>query len=70
MGDFVVAYLESGKPTIGETLYAAATDPTDLGRWFVEMVKEIHGVDMSQPQSGPQLEIVGDWSDPDVGTRG
>lgn len=64
MGDFVVAYTESRKGFM-ETMGAVANPQTDIGRWFVEKVKEIHGVDMTQPPA--QLpEMLGEWVDPDV----
>jgi hypothetical protein len=30
--------------------------------WFIERVKEISGVDLSQPMPGPLPEIIFDWS--------
>lgn len=64
MGDFVVAYWEV-ENSLPETFAAAANPKTDLGRWFMEQVKEIHGFDITQPPS--QLpELVGEWIDPDV----
>jgi len=70
MGDFVVAYLESTKPTLGEAFAAAGADATPMGRYFAETVKEVHGVDITQPIEGQPPEIVAEWSDPEVTQRG
>ena len=47
MGDFVVAYAESNKNTVAETLQAMAQGSTDLDRFFIEAVKEVHGIDIT-----------------------
>ena len=70
MGDFVVAYIESTKGSLGEAFGAAAQDNTPMGRFFAETVKEVHGIDITQPPEGPPPEIVAEWSDPQVTTRG
>jgi len=70
MGDFVVAYLESTQPTLGEAFGAAGHDNTPMGKFFAETVKEVHGVDISQPPEGAPPEIVAEWSDPQVTDRG
>ena len=41
-----------------------------MGRFFAETVKEVHGIDITQPPEGPPPEIVAEWSDPQVTTRG
>jgi hypothetical protein len=68
MGDFVVAYVESNKSP-AETLAAMGQDTSELGRWFVETVKEVHGVDISQPPAGPPPETIGEWVDSQVKER-
>jgi hypothetical protein len=70
MGDFVIAYIESTQPTVGEAFAAASQDNTPIGKFFAEAVKDVHGIDISQPPQGPPPEIVAEWSDPQVATRG
>jgi hypothetical protein len=70
MGDFVVAYLESTQPTLGEAFGAAGHDTTPMGKYFAETIMDVHGVDISQPPEGAPPEIVAEWSDPQVTTRG
>ena len=70
MGDFVIAYLESAKPTLGEAFGAASQDNTPMGKFFAEAVKGLNGIDITQPPGGPAPEIVAEWSDPQVTTRG
>jgi hypothetical protein len=70
MGDFVVAYLESTKPTLGEAFGSAASDNTPMGKFFAETVQEVHGIDITHPPEGPPPEVVAEWSDPEVTKRG
>jgi hypothetical protein len=70
MGDFVVAYLESSQPTLGEAFGAAGHDNTPMGKFFAETIMDVHGFDLSQPPEGPPPEVVAEWSDPEVTTRG
>src|ERR1700690_2368848 len=70
MGDFVVAYLESTKPTLGDAFGAGAQDGTPMGRFFAETVKDVHGIDITQPPEGPPPEVVAEWSDAEVTQRG
>jgi hypothetical protein len=68
MGDFVVAYLESEKE-FNETSRLLAQSKLDFDRFFVNTVKDVHGVDMTQvPEERP--ETIGLWFDPQVTTRG
>lgn len=69
MGDFVVAYVESSS-SYAETMAAVARDNSELGRFFAEKVREIHGIDITQPPQGPEPEIVAQWSDPNATRRG
>ena len=69
MGDFVVAYVESDME-ITDGLAAIASDTSEMGRFFVENVKEVHGVDIAQASAGPAPEIVGQWVDPQATGRG
>ena len=56
MGDFAVIYFEgpgaeSVMPGVG-----SSTDAFDV--WFREGIKDIHGIDMTQPPPGPPPELV------------
>ena len=68
MGDFVVVYFETSGP-LAEVLAAPAQSDLDIDRFFVAAVKEIHGVDLTQPPPGPPPETVGEWFDPAVNDR-
>jgi hypothetical protein len=70
MGDFVIAYLESTKGTLGEAFGSASQDNTPVGKFFAETVKDVHGIDITQPPEGPPPEIVAEWSDRQVTRRG
>jgi hypothetical protein len=62
MGSFVVAYVESeGDPA--STFAAVADTSRPLNRRFAEHVKEVHGVDITQPPAGPPPEILASWRD-------
>jgi hypothetical protein len=69
MGDFVIAYLESTKPTLAEAFGSDVHDDTPMGQFFAATVKEVHGIDLSQPPGGPPPEVIAEWSDPDVTVR-
>ena len=70
MGDFVVAYLESSKPTLAEAFGGAGQDSSPMGKFFAENVKDVHGIDITQPPEGAPPEVVAEWSDPQVTSRG
>ena len=67
MGSFVIAYLETTRP-IEEVLTAPAHSDLEIDRWFVDHVRDVHGVDLREMQQAPPLENVGEWIDPDVST--
>jgi hypothetical protein len=70
MGNFVVAYLESER-SFGETTAAILASELEMDKFFVEKVRDIHGVDLTQPPPpGPPPETIGAWSDPAVTERG
>lgn len=69
MGSFVVAYLEGDKP-LAEMLAAPAQSDLEIDRYFVQAVKEIHGVDLTQAPTGPAPELLGEWVDPAVTSTG
>jgi hypothetical protein len=68
MGDFVVAYVESDRSP-AEVATGFGEGATELDRFFAAHVKEVHGVDITQPPAGPPAQTVGEWVDPDVTTR-
>ena len=58
-GDMAIVYLEAPDiPRVFEG-YASLQEPFDV--WFREQVKDIHGVDFSEPLPGPLPEVVIDW---------
>jgi hypothetical protein len=69
MGDFVVAYIESER-SFGETTAAMLASDLEIDKFFVEKIRDIHGVDLTQPPPGPPPETIGAWSDPAVTERG
>lgn len=69
MGDFVVAYLEASGE-FGPTMAAMVSSDHPVDRTFVDLVREIHGIDLRQPPAGPPPETLAAWSDPTVKTRG
>ncbi len=70
MGDFVIAYIESNKPTLAEAFATSGQDTTPMGTYFAEKIKEIHGINITQQPEGPAPEVVAEWSDPLVTGRG
>jgi hypothetical protein len=58
-GDMALVYWEA--PDISRIFegYASSQEPFDV--WLREQIKDIHGVDMSQPPPGPLPEVVIDW---------
>lgn len=65
MGSFVIGYWE-GEHDIGETWAGMANMSNPVNRRFAELVKEIHGVDITKAMEGPLPETVGDWRDETV----
>ncbi len=56
MGDLVIVTLEGDDPAGAFAQFAAAKDAfTD---WFVAGVKNVHGIDLTQPPAGPLPELV------------
>lgn len=68
MGMFVVGYSE-GATSFGEHSAALAHSDLDIDKYFVQAIKEIHGVDLDQPPAGQPPETVGEWVDPQVTKR-
>jgi hypothetical protein len=65
MGMFLVAYSE-GDVDFAETTARLVQSDLDIDKYFVRAVKEVHGVDLTQPPQGPPPETVGEWVDPEV----
>lgn len=58
-GDMAIVYLEAPDiPRVFEG-YGSSQEPFDV--WFREQVKDIHGVDFSEPLPGPLPEVLIDW---------
>lgn len=68
VGDFVAAYVESER-SVAEVVSAYAEGATEIDRFFVARVREVHGVDITAPPDGPPSETVGEWVDPAVTER-
>jgi hypothetical protein len=68
MGLATIAYIEGeGEP--GDAIRAMAQSSLELDRRFVELIAEVHGVDLRQPPNGSPPETVGIFVDPDVSRR-
>jgi hypothetical protein len=68
MGTVTIAYLEASQP-FAAGVGAQASSDLDIDRRFLEMVREVHGVDLRQPPPGPPPETVAAWQDPEVAER-
>ncbi len=58
-GDLAVVYIEA--QDIQRVFEGFATSQAPFDVWFVQQVKEIHGVDFTQPPAGPLPEAIVDW---------
>ncbi|MGH7685908.1 MAG: hypothetical protein ACREN2_03725 [Candidatus Dormibacteria bacterium] len=68
MGTFLVVYFESDRPFEECAAAIARSDhPVDLA--FVAAVKEVHGVDITQPPAGPPSELLAEYADDTVTSR-
>lgn len=68
MGSFVIACIESDHG-FGETLAAMASSTLEIDRFFLEQVKDIHGVDVTQPPRSDPPELLADWVDDATSAR-
>ncbi|HXA29642.1 MAG TPA: hypothetical protein VN193_12960 [Candidatus Angelobacter sp.] len=68
MGNFVIAYMES-EHDFAQTLGAVGRSDLAIDRDFAAALKDVHGMDTSQPPPGPAPEVISDWHDPDVKER-
>src|ERR1051325_3086679 len=65
MGSFLVAYIEAEKD-FGALSHELVESDLEIDKFFVEKIKEIHGLDVSAPPPGPLPELLGEWRDPEV----
>ena len=65
MGSFVVGYIES-EHDLATTLAALGDMSNPLNKKFADLVKEVHGVDLTGPPPGPPPETIGEWRDDQV----
>jgi hypothetical protein len=56
MGDFVLVTLEGADPASAFARFGQGTD--DFTKWFLNEVKEIHGMDLTAPPPGPLPELL------------
>jgi len=56
-GDMAVVYLEADDP--GRMYQELASSDRPFDRWYLQQLKEIHGIDPSEPP--PPNELVFDW---------
>ena len=58
MGNLVIVTLEGDDPMGAFARFAQGQD--EFTQWFLQQVKEVHGVDLSQPPAGPLPELLMD----------
>jgi hypothetical protein len=68
MGSIVIAYVES-EHDFANWVQALVTSDLEIDRRFIDMVADLHGIDIRQPPPGPPPETIGEWVDPQVTTR-
>ena len=56
MGDFVIVTLEGNDPETAFQNFGKQND--EFSKWFVQEVKENHGIDLSSPPEGPMPEML------------
>jgi hypothetical protein len=67
MGSFVVAYIEADRDLAEQSRLLAESD-LDIDRYFLRMVMEVHGADLTD--TSVPIETVAAWFDPQATTRG
>lgn len=55
-GDMVIVTLEGENPQQAFTKFAAGND--EFTKWFISQVKELHGIDLSNPPAGAMPELI------------
>ena len=68
MGTMTVAYIESDRP-FGDTTGSLLGSDLAVDREFLAAIKDVHGVDMTQPPPVDPPELIGDWVDEQVRER-
>ena len=69
MGDYTVVYYETDGD-IAESFAKLARSDLEIDRWMVDAIKEIHGVDVTQPMPADQIpETPRPWIDENVTAR-
>lgn len=68
MGDFVIGYVESDRSAV-DVMGVWAEQSTEIDRFFVATVKEVHGIDITNMPEGPPPQTVGEWVDTAVTER-
>jgi len=67
-GLLVVAYVESQNDAMKTNeIFARSALPFD--KWFADALKDVHGIDVTQPPQGQPPEVLFDWVDPQVKER-
>ncbi|MBI5325311.1 MAG: hypothetical protein HZB41_08600 [Ignavibacteriae bacterium] len=56
MGDFVIVTLEGENPMEAYAKFCQSQDP--FAQWFINEVKDVHGIDLSQAMPGPMPELI------------
>ena len=59
---FVIAYGESDRRA-ADVVGAYAQQATEIDRFFISTVKEVHGVDLSEVPEGSPRQTIGEWVD-------
>jgi hypothetical protein len=62
MGDFVIGYVESDR-SAADIAGVWAQQATEMDRFFVAGVKEVHGIDLTDLPEGSPPQTVGEWVD-------
>ena len=60
LGDFIIVTLEGDNPQEAMSKFGEGQD--EFTNWFVDQVKELHGVDLRKPMSGALPELIADSS--------
>lgn len=68
MGSFNILYAEGASDFATSTMKLAASGK-EFDAHFMSKIKEITGIDFTQPPPGPGPELIGEWWDPDVSQR-
>ena len=55
-GDFVVLFFEGDEPAA--MMAGIGHSGNEFDKWFAQNIREIHGIDTSQPPPGPISELV------------